>query len=308
VGAGDGEIVPEVELDACVAHDLGECRPRVSFEEQVRRQPRDALADKRLRRRREQDRLLDEAALSGEAMLLAAPLHVMARVRLVDRQHEELVRRHRQVDVDRDPAAPIAEVVAGRPPRAVVHGFDDDLLAGREVDQTDGPRACLVNHPLEQLGDALRGHEGRALPPVIPLRRRPVAGEETIEVRVRLGEDRFVRVRRAHAVAALHLVRPRRRLAGEDTGVGPQAADLVAQPAALQLGEKLVRLGDERTEVGRPCVDLRGELRRTEVRVDGLLDVATEREPEPDVAFRERRTHGRERTPCLQAARAILSS
>jgi FPC/CPF motif-containing protein YcgG len=63
----------------------------------------------------------------------------------VAREHEQLEGRHRQIDVDRDPAAEIAEVAAERPPRLVPDDLHDDSLAGRELDQAVRPRTRDVD-------------------------------------------------------------------------------------------------------------------------------------------------------------------
>lgn len=74
----------------------------------LRREFGDPLRDERLRRRYEHDRLLEQPTAPHEEVLLAAALCMVAGRRLMDRQAEQLDGRHREVDVDGDPAAEVA--------------------------------------------------------------------------------------------------------------------------------------------------------------------------------------------------------
>ena len=135
----DGEGVGEIELDAGVVHDRGERRPAVALEQHVRRELGDPLRDERLRRGHEHERLLEQPPAAHEHVLLAAALRVVAGIRLVDREPEQLDGRHREVDVDGDPAAQVAEVVVERQPGLVAHDLQDDSFAGRQLDQAARP-------------------------------------------------------------------------------------------------------------------------------------------------------------------------
>ena len=159
----DGESVSEIELDAGVVHDRGERRPAVALEQHGRRELGDPLRDERLRRRHEHQRLLEQSSAAHEQVLLAGALRVVAGVRLVDRELEQLEGRDRQVDVDGDPAAQVAEVVVERQPGLVAHDLQDDSFAVRQIDQVARPRARLRDHRRDRALDLLRGHEHRAL-------------------------------------------------------------------------------------------------------------------------------------------------
>ena len=76
-------------------------------------------------------------------------------------------------------------------------------------------------------------------------------------------------------------------LACQHAGVGAKALHLVAEPAVLELVEERLRVGDERTRVGRRllldgCRQLHGAV----VGVDDPVDVPAELQPQPEVAVR----------------------
>jgi hypothetical protein len=97
---------------------------------------------------------------------------------------------------------------------------------------------------------------------------------------------------RPHAVAPLHLVRVRARLARQYAGVGAEADHLVAQPAVVQLIEEPVRRRDELWRVDRRLgVDGRRELRRAEVGVDHPVDVPADPQPQAEVALDDGLAH-----------------
>jgi hypothetical protein len=141
-------------------------RPAVALEQHGRRELRDALRDERLGRRHEHQRLLEQPSTPDEQVLLAAALRVMAGIRLVDRQDEQLDGRHRQVAVDGDPAAQVAEVLAERQPRLVSDDLRDDAFAVRQIDE--GTRLCsrLLDDGGDRPLDPLGGHADRVLPPL----------------------------------------------------------------------------------------------------------------------------------------------
>src|SRR5215204_471504 len=216
----------------------------------------------------------------------------MARVGLVHRQPEELHGRHREVHVDRDRAAEVAEVFAEGPPRLVAHDLEVDSLAGGEVDEAPRLSACRLDDRSDRLLDALGGHEERVLPAPVALAERAVAGKHVLEALVGGGEDGLLGPARADAVAALHFVGVRGGLTCKCSGVRPQAHDLVAQPTVLELAEEPVRVGDERSRLHRRLRVNGGlEVGRAEVRVDEAVDVAPEPEAEPDVALGGRVGH-----------------
>ena len=189
----------------------------------ARRELGDPLRDERLRRRHEHQRLLEQPPAAHEQVLLAAALRVVAGIRLVHREDEQLDRRHRQVDVDCDPAAEVAEVVAERQPGLVAHDLQVDALAGRQVDEAARPGARLLDHRRHRALDLLGGHADRVLPALVPLGQRPVAREQLLEPLVRGREDGLVGVGRPHAVAPLDLVGVRAGLAGQHARVRAQA-------------------------------------------------------------------------------------
>ena len=114
--------------------------PPVALEQHLRRELGDPLRDERLRRGHEHQRLLEQPSAAHEQVLLAAALGMVAGIGLVDREDEQLDGRHRQVDVDGDPAAQVAEVVAERHPGLVAHDLQDDAFAVRQLDQIDASR------------------------------------------------------------------------------------------------------------------------------------------------------------------------
>ena len=199
---------------------------------------------------------------------------------------EQLEGRDREVDVDGDPAAQVAEVGAVRPPGLVAHDLEDDSFAGRQLDQVARPRARLLDDRRDRALDLLGGHEHRVSPALVPLGQRPIAGEQLLELLVRGCEDGFVGVGRPHAVAALHLVGVRAGLACQRAGVGAQADHLVAQPAVLELVEQRFCSGDECSRFDRRLrVDGGRQLRRAVVGVDDPFDVPAELQPQPEVAL-----------------------
>ncbi len=282
--------VSEVESDAGVVGHGGEPRPGLALEQQGHRQLGDSLRDERLRRRHEHDRLLDQPPAAHEQLLLAAALDVVAGIRLVDREVEQLDGRHREVDVDRDPAAQVTQVLAERQPGLLANDLEDDALSVRELDQAARPRAGLLDDRPDDGLDLVGRDPYRAFPALVPLGERSVPGQEPLQPLVRGREDRLVGVRRSHAVAALDLVGVRERLACQHAGVGAQADHLVAQPAVLELVEQLLCGGNERPRLGgRRSLDLRRPLGRPEVRIDQPVDVAAELQPQADVPARETR-------------------
>ena len=287
MGPVDGEGVREIELDAGVVDDRGERRPALALEQHGRRELGDPLRDERLRRRHEHQRLLEQPSGAHEQVLLAAALRMMAGIRLVHREHEQVDGRQRQVDVDDDPAAQVAEVAAERPPGPVADDLQDDAFAIRECDQTARPRARLFDHRRHRALHLLGGHADRVLPALVPLGQRPVAREQLLEPLVRGREDGFVGVARTHAVAPLHLVGVRAGLARQHARIRVQPEHLVAQPAVLELFQQRLRGGDERPRVDRRLrVDGSRQLGRSEVRVDDPFDVPAELQPQPEVALR----------------------
>ena len=83
---------------------------------------------------------------------------MVARVGLVDRQPEQVDRRHRQVDVDLDPAAEVAAVVVERQPGLVVHDLDGHALAVRQIDEGACPGPRLLDDGRHRSLDLLGGH------------------------------------------------------------------------------------------------------------------------------------------------------
>jgi hypothetical protein len=224
----------------------------------------------------------------------------------VQREHEQVDGRHREVDVDGDPAAQPAEVVAGGPPVLVVHDLEDDALAVREPEQSARPPARLLDDPDQHGLDPLGGDTDLVLPAVVALRQRPGAGEQLVEPLVRGREHGLVGVRRPHAVAPLDLVGVRAGLARQHAGVGAKPHHLVAEPAVLELVEERLGGRDERARLDRRLgVDRGGRLGRPEVRVDDPVDVAAELEAQPDVALGGGLGHGGQPTAFPRAAPGV---
>jgi hypothetical protein len=120
----------------------------------------------------------------------------------------------------------------------------------------------------------------------VALGQRAVAGEQLLELLMRLREDRLVGVGRPHAVAPLDLVRVRDGLAGEHAGVCAEPGDLVAQPAVLELVEQRVGVGDKRRRVDRRLgAGGGGKLGRPVVGVDDPVDMPADPQPQAEVAL-----------------------
>jgi hypothetical protein len=143
----------------------------------------------------------------------------MAGIGLVDRQHEQLDGRHREIDVDADLAAEVAEVLAEREPVLVAHDLELDSFVVRQLDQTTRPCTRLLDHRPDYALDVLGRNADRLVPALVTLRQRPVARKQLLESLVRRREDGFIGVGGPHAVAALHFVCVRAGLAGEHAGV-----------------------------------------------------------------------------------------
>ena len=199
---------------------------------------------------------------------------------------EQIEGRHREVDVDGDPAAQVAEVVVERQPGLVAHDLQDDSFAGRQLDQAARRLARLLDDSRHRALDLLGGNEDRVSPTLVTLGQRPVAGEQLLDLLVRGREDGFVGVGRPHAIAPLHLVGVRARLACQHARVGAQPDHLIAQPAVLELLQESLCGRDERSRVdGRLGVDGDRQFRRAEVGVDYPFHVAAELQPELEVAL-----------------------
>ena len=194
----------ELALELVVHHDL---EPELG----------DALADERLGRRHELDRLLQEALIPDEQLLLDDAVGVVTRVDLVGCERDQVGRGRLLVGVDDDPAAEIAEVVVERPPGLVVHLLDDELLARGQLDERSHPGAQHRDERTER-GNHPRRLD-RMLAPVglVALVERSIAREQILERFVRRAVGRLGAELRPDAVALLDLVgvressRPRAR-------------------------------------------------------------------------------------------------
>ena len=87
----DGQRVVEIDLDAGLAtHNGGEGRAAVALEQEVWRDGGDSLRHDRLRRGHHHHGLLEQPPPTDEPQLFAASLGVVAGIRLVHRQDEQL--------------------------------------------------------------------------------------------------------------------------------------------------------------------------------------------------------------------------
>ena len=212
---------------------------------------------------------------------------MVARVRLVQGHPQQLQGRHREIDVDGDPAAKLAEVVAEGEPGLVTDDLQVDAFGVRQIEQAARPGACLGQHGRHRFRDALGGDVDRPLPALLTFRERPIAWEQLSEPLVRGREDVLAGVSRPDAVAPLDLVGVGPRLAGQHACIGAQPGHLVAQPAVRELVEQRLRRADERSGLDeRLRLDGCGELRRAEVRIDHPVGEPPELQPEPEVALR----------------------
>ena len=296
-GLLDGGRASRVEVHARGREDRGDVVPRPA-----RAAPtpsRRSLADHALRRRDEDERLLDDARVDEE-VLLPGVLRVVTRVRLVRDQVDELGRGDRKVDVDRDPAAAAAEVVVVGEPRLLAHELGLDVLVRREPEQPRRRGAEAFAERREDVEHRLGGDDLRLSPVRVPRDQVALAGERGVEPLERGGEHRLGRAVRAEAEASLDLVGvaeplarqpPRERLDAEELVVEPGAPpriELLALPQLPAQRRRVVREHRRRAKLlGGDAV---ADLGRAEVRVDEAVDVPTEPQAELDVP--QRGLHG----------------
>ena len=217
---------------------------------------------------------------------------MVAGIRLVAREAQQLQGRHREIDVDGDAAAQAAEVFAERQPGLVAHDLHDNSFAVRQLDQATHPRARLPDDGRDRALDLLGRHKDRVSPALVTFGQRLVTGQQLRQSVVRGREDGFVGIGRPHAVAPLDLVGVRAGLARQHAGVGAQADHLVTQPAVLELVEQKLCGGYERPRGDRRLrVDSRRQLRRAVVRVDDPFDVPAELQAQPEIALHDRQGH-----------------
>ena len=168
--------------------------------------------------------------------LLAAVLGVVARVGLVRDQVRQLAEPVRQVGVDRDPRAVVAQVVVEARPRLV----GDDLVAtvstsGRPYWPRTRSRSALdsawtaASQPVGRalLATAVRG---------VALGERAAAGQQRVELGVRGGVVGRVAEVDVDLEVAAHLVDEADRLAAHLPGGALQAGQLTAQEVGRSAG------------------------------------------------------------------------
>ena len=190
------------------------------------------LGEQALRGADHEDRLLEPALPADEADLLAAVLGVVAGVGLVGDEVGERGGEHRQVGVDHDPAAQVAEVVVEARPRLVGDEVEVDVLALGQAEEPVGALAEVLGERVDGRAQLLDGHGLRLAPGDEALGERARAGQDLVEGAVGLLEDRLVDLAGPDAVAALDLVGERDVDPRQLLGRGVQADDLGPQPAA----------------------------------------------------------------------------
>jgi hypothetical protein len=284
-GRLDGDRPREVDVDARGLRQGGKPVGE-TIEQHRRRHRRDALGDDGLRRGQEHDRLLEQASLAHEQLVLHAALDVVTGIGLVDHEPDQVDDRLWQVAVDRDPAAQVAGVPAVAHPRHVMDDLEVDSLPVRQVDERTRARAGGLDRLPRHLLDPLGRHERGAPEGVVALGERARARQQLLQPLVHLGERGLVGAARPQLVAGLDLVGIRPRLAREHAREGVQCPHLVAQPAVAELVAERAGGGGELHRGDRlRRVDGGNQLGRAEVGVDDLVGVAAELEAQTQVAL-----------------------
>ena len=160
----------------------------------------------------------------------------------------------------------------------------------RKPDEGLGSRTQLARERLRGC-EQLLGRHGLALDPcLIALRERAVTRQRAIDALVRRREVLLGNGIRPNAVAALDLLGPGDRLAGETTRTRLAAEELRAQPGGAPLVAEVEPFCQRRGLDGqllrrneRLGLDARGELGRAVVGVDETVDVPPEPQPEQQV-------------------------
>ena len=179
-------------------------------------------------------------------------------------QLDQLRPCERKIDVDRDPAPQLAVVVVEGEPGLVRDGLEHDLLALGQVDQRSG---------LPCAGRRRSPHRRPGLSPEARTAARASARIARRAARRRGGAPRAVhappRARSRASAGAEPRSSPRLRrctrdLAGEEAGIGAQAAQLVVQPRVrLRLREQRLGIHDQSCGLGDLFgLDSRRQLRR----------------------------------------------
>ena len=155
------------------------------------------------------------STLLGDQRLLAEVVGVMAGIDLVGDELEQPVRGDRQVDVDRDARAQVAEVVAEPAPRLVRHEHELDLVAVGQPEERVRALAELGGERLERrrrpcsagrAGTRARRRSARAASPRRAARRRAGRGRPRTRPRARARLDL---VAAANQLRVRDLARPR---------------------------------------------------------------------------------------------------
>ena len=256
----------------------------------------EALGEEALRGADQEDGLLEVTLLSDQAHLLAGVLGVVPGIGLVRDEVPDGGGEHRQVDVDRNPAAQPAQVVVEPGPRLVRLEQPLDRLA---VGQTERPVGALPEVLGQRLDDRfeLLARDGLRLAPLDePLAQGTGPGERVVEAPVGGGQLVLGDRPRPHPVALLDLLLVRDHLATELAGHRVEADRLGPHPrpaprrqvrlrAAVEVRDQVPGVvGQRRQRPGRTLLARRLELRWAVVGVDQTVEVPAEREAQGDVA------------------------
>ena len=257
---------------------------------------RDALADHCLRRRYELQRLLEQATVTDQALLLHRVLGVVPWIDLVGGELHDVGRRRRLVGVDHDTAAEVAEVVVEGPPGLVAHGLDRRLFALRQVEETARARAENLRDGGQCGNETVGDDEALAAPGLEAIAQLSLAGQEPLELLVRLAVARRVTLasggRRSSARPRRRTRCPRRR--ARRRRFAGRGSDPPSQP------RRCASRSGARSDGLREGVRLRGEL--------GRVDRAPRRRLRSRArAARSRRRRGRRRA-CRAGARGSDSA
>src|SRR5436190_357498 len=116
---------------------------------------RETLADERLRRVDQQDRRLDPSESVDELGLLPGVLEVVAGVRLVRGEVDEVRSGHREVGVDVESRAPLSLIPVVCRPGLATYQPKVDALARREPDGRSCAFPECAGEPLGDRNDAV---------------------------------------------------------------------------------------------------------------------------------------------------------
>ena len=209
-------------------------------------------------------------------------------VGLVEHGVQQVDGRALQVDVDADRGTQAAGVLVEGHPGLAPHVLHVEALAVRQPEQPPGLAAGLLDHGVDQRGDAVTPGPASPAPSPGSAREWALARKQLLELVVRRVQGRLVGAGGFDAEAGGDLVAVAPALAGDHPRAGAKAGDLVAEPPVVELVEQSVTLGHQLGRRGRLlAVDASGQVGRPVVGLDHSLVVAGQAEGKQDVALAE---------------------